>query len=63
MTASDRCAHGHSMADAYFLRDGRRWRRRCRTCQRTANRRSYWRYRDRISAERRRKRAALKVAA
>lgn len=61
--AGDRCVHGHSMSDAYLLRDGRRVRRRCRTCQRKANRTTYWRYRVRISAERKCRRADRKAAA
>lgn len=57
------CTHGHDLGDAYLVRDGRRYRRRCRPCQKRANRHWYAANRERIAADRRTQRAASCKAA
>ncbi|WP_205843388.1 hypothetical protein, partial [Mycobacterium intracellulare] len=61
--SEDRCIHDHSLDDAYVVREGRRLRRRCRPCQKAANRDWYARNRERISRDRAAKYAAALKAA
>lgn len=58
MNANGSCVHGHSLDDAYRVRDGLRIRHRCRPCQKAANRAWYAANKDRISAVRRAMRLA-----
>lgn len=49
--AQTHCANGHSLGDAYLLRNGRH--RKCRVCHKAADARYYDKHKNRINAKRR----------